>query len=342
MTTSLRIFKNLPMKILIAEDNPVNRTILASQVSKLGYQVFPAADGREALAVWEKESPAIVLTDWLMPGVDGSELCQTIRLREENYTYIIMITSCAQSDDLIAGFDSGVDDYLVKPIEFNELRVRLRAGERLLAQHDKDQVIFALAKLAETRDSETGYHLERVQHYCRALGDYLRRAAIFPEITRQFVDSLFAISPLHDVGKVGIPDRILLKPGKLTEEEFGIMKGHTTLGYQTLQSAYEKNPRAFYLKMSAEIAHSHHERWDGNGYPLGLCGENIPLSARIISLADVFDALVSRRIYKEAFGYDQTSGLIAEGKGTQFDPRVVDAFFAVEKECIAIAERYKD
>jgi putative two-component system response regulator len=202
-------------------------------------------------------------------------------------------------------------------------------------------VIFALARLAETRDPETGYHLERIQEYSRLLAQALD-SHVFLEINRQFIETLYATSPLHDIGKVGIPDRILLKPGHLNDKEFSIMKSHTTIGFETLRSAYRKNPRAVYLRMSAEIAHSHHERFDGSGYPEGLVGDAIPLAARIVAVADVYDALKSKRIYKEAFSHEKTRGIIMESQGSHFDPRLVEAFLAIEEDFHKVARHFKE
>lgn len=330
------------MKVLVVDDEKLSRKTLGFYMEKLGYTVFLAENGRQALQCWQDESPSIVLTDWNMPEMDGAELCRAIRRGEgTEYTYLIMITSREESSDLVTGFEAGVDDYLTKPVRKDELAVRIKAAERIFSLQDKDMVIFALARLAETRDPETGYHLERIQGYSRIVARALA-AGGFPEVSRQFVETIYATSPLHDIGKVGIPDRILLKPGRLTTDEFAIMKSHTIIGYETLHSAFRKNPRAAYLRMSAEIARSHHERFDGTGYPDGLVGEAIPLSGRIVAVADVFDALISKRVYKDAFSYDATRALIVEGRGTQFDPRVVDAFLASEDEIREVARRYQE
>lgn len=330
------------MKVLIVDDEKLSRKTLGFYMEKMGYKVVLAENGRQALQCWRDESPKIVLTDWNMPEMDGVELCRTIRGEEgEDYTYLIMVTSREDSGDLVAGFDAGVDDYLTKPVRKDELSARIKAAERIFSLQDKDMVIFALARLAETRDPETGYHLERIQGYSRILALALDRSD-FPEVNRQFVETLYATSPLHDIGKVGIPDRILLKPGRLTDKEFSIMKTHSTIGYETLRSAYRKNPRAAYLRMSAEIARSHHERFDGSGYPQGLSGDDIPLSARIVSVADVYDALISKRVYKEAFSHDKTREIIVEGRGTQFDPRLVDAFVSAERDILEVARRFQE
>ncbi|GAB6057853.1 response regulator [Desulfonatronum parangueonense] len=332
------------MKVLVADDETLSRKSLGFYLKGLGYDVRQAVNGREALEVWRAETPRILLTDWNMPEMDGADLCRTIRAEEgDEYTYIIMVTSRDKSADLLTGFEAGVGDYLTKPVGKEELHVRLKAGERIFSLQDKDMVIFAMAKLSETRDPETGYHLERIQGYCRILAEKLaREPAVFPEINRQFIEIIYATSPLHDVGKVGIPDRILLKPGRLTVEEFDVMKSHTVISYETLHSAIQKNPRALYLRMSAEIARSHHERFDGGGYPDGLAGEPIPLSGRILAVADVYDALISKRVYKEAFSHADTRKIILEGRGAHFDPNIVDAFLACEDDIIELAARLKE
>jgi len=204
-------------------------------------------------------------------------------------------------------------------------------------------MIFALSKLAESRDPETGEHLERLQEYCRALCESLVDAGECTELlTSDYIGNLVAASPLHDIGKVGIPDAILLKPGKLTDEEFEIMKQHSQIGADTLSAAsqhYGNNPM---LEMGIEIAQFHHEKWNGSGYPTGVSGENIPLSARILALGDVYDALTSKRVYKDAFSHEVSTSIIVEGRGTHFDPKVVDAFLRVEEKFKAIRAAFND
>jgi putative two-component system response regulator len=332
------------MKVLIVDDEKLSRKTLVYYIQKLGYEVLQAENGEQGLRIWKEESPRIVLTDWNMPVMDGAELCRGIRNADgDDYTYLIMITSRGEAADLVAGFDAGVDDYLTKPVRKDELYARLKAGDRIFNLQDKDMVIFALAKLAETRDPETGFHLERIQGYCRILADSLvADTEHFPEVNRQFVETIHATSPLHDVGKVGIPDRILLKPGRLNDDEFQVMKSHTTIGYETLHSAYQKNPKAVYLRMSAEIARFHHERWDGTGYPDGLRQEQIPVSARILAVADVYDALISKRVYKSAFTHEATRAIILEGRGSHFDPRIVDAFLETEDKILDVARKFEE
>lgn len=332
------------MQVLIAEDDKISRKTLALYIKKLGYEPLTAADGKEALQLWLENRPRIILTDWNMPGIDGVELCSMVREAEmDEYTYVIMITSRDESDDLIHGFESGVDDYLTKPVNKAELAVRLKSSERIFSLQSKDTVIFAMAKLAETRDPETGLHLERIQSYCKLISEFLLKNSIYPEkVSRRFIDDIYATSPLHDIGKVGIPDHILLKPGRLDEQEFEIMKTHTTIGYDTLRSTIDQNPKANFLKMSAEIAKNHHEKWDGSGYPDGLKGQDIPLAARILAVADVYDALASKRVYKDAFSHEKTRAIIIEGKGSHFDPVLVDVFLDCQADFASVLEKFRE
>ena len=330
------------MKVLVVDDEIAGLKTLELFVKKLGHQVITASDGEEAWHAWQNERPQVVITDWLMPKMSGVELCSKIRSNDgDDYTYIIMVTVQSEREDIVTGLESGADDYLIKPIDRAELHARLSAGERVLNLQSKDLVIFALAKLAESRDTETGNHLERIRHYCRTLAEAIHDSPDCPqEVNRVFIDNIFLTSPLHDIGKVGIPDHILLKPGRLDDREFEIMKKHVFFGYETLNEALKSNPRAGFLRMSAEIALSHHEKWDGTGYPQGIEGENIPLAARILSVADVYDALVSKRAYKDAFSHETAEAIIVDGEGTHFDPLVIQAFKRRTKEFAEIHRRF--
>ena len=238
---------------------------------------------------------------------------------------------------------AGADDFVSKPFHPQELLVRLRAGERVLALETREMLIFSLARLAESRDPETGQHLERVQRYSRVLAQRMSRNSKFQgQIDAEFIRLVYQTSPLHDIGKVGIPDSVLLKPGKLTRAEFEVMKKHTLFGAQTLDAALDRFPEARFLRMARNIAAHHHERWDGSGYPEGLSGEDIPLSARIVALADVYDALTTRRVYKDAFPHDEAKELIERDSGTHFDPDVVQAFLEAEEEFIRIQREFSN
>ena len=332
------------MKILIVEDELVSRSKMDKLINGLGYETLVATNGMEGWEIWRDERPRMVITDWVMPGMDGLELCKKIRDAEgSRYTYVIMVTSKNDVDDIVAGMDSGADDFMAKPFVKGELAVRIRAGERILSFETRDIVIFSMAKLSESRDSETGNHLERIRFYSKTLAEAMSVMEKTPqEIDGLFIENIFLTSPLHDIGKIGIPDFILLKPGRLDDKEFEMMKSHSRIGFETLNEALKRYPKADYLRMSAEIALSHHEKFNGTGYPYGLKGEEIPLSARIVALSDVYDALVSRRVYKNAYTHDVAKAIILEEAGTHFDPNVVDAFCASERSFVEILEGFRD
>lgn len=213
---------------------------------------------------------------------------------------------------------------------------------KMLAQAQQI-TIEAIVSLVETRDPETGQHIVRTQNYARALAVHLKESGFFLDIlTDDYIETIYRASPLHDIGKVGIPDKILLKPGTLTNEEFEIMKTHSSLGRDTLQRTATGDYDNYFLMMGAQIAGTHHERWDGKGYPDGLCGEMIPLCGRIMAICDVYDALTSERCYKPAFSHEKAMNLILEGRKSLFDPKLVDGFFAIENTIISISAKHKD
>lgn len=330
------------MKILVVDDKLTSRKTLEIYAKKLGHEVITATDGQEAWDIWESERPRLVVTDWVMPNMNGLELCSAIREHEnEDYTYIVMVTAQDEIEQIVLGMKAGADDYLTKPVNKEEFYFRLKAGERVLNLQDKDIVIFSLAKLAESRDPETGSHLERIRHFSKALAETLLNSPdASVDINTHYIDNIFLTSPLHDIGKVGIPDRVLLKPGRLTDEEFDLMKNHTLIGHSTLNDALQKSPKAEYLRMSAEIALSHHEKYNGSGYPNGLKGDDIPFSARIVAVADVYDALTSVRVYKKAMSHDIAYNIIQEESGMHFDPLIVKAFDQCLEQFIAIKKRF--
>ena len=330
------------MKILIADDELVSRKKMERLLQSLGHQILIAKDGLSAWKLWQKERPRIVITDWVMPEMQGPELCKKIKAASgSQYTYLIIVTSKENTEDIVIGMEAGADDFITKPFIKAELAVRLHAGIRILDFETKDIVIFSMAKLAESRDQETGNHLERIRHYSKILAKTIAKMDNSLEIDKLFIDNVFLTSPLHDIGKIGIPDYVLLKPGRFDDKEFEIMKQHSIIGFETLNNALKQFPRADYLKMSADIARYHHEKYDGTGYPDGLKGEKIPLAARIVALADVFDALVSKRVYKNAYAPDIAKSIIQEGRGHHFDPVTVDAFLICEKQFIEINEQFK-
>jgi putative two-component system response regulator len=332
------------MKVLIVDDELIARRIAANTLVHGGYEVTTAQDGCEALDILAHGQHRLVVTDWKMPRMDGLELCQAIRSgRFSRYVYCIILTSQSRPEETITGLSAGADDYISKPFNPSELILRVNIGRRILALETRDMTIFTLAKLAESRDTETGEHLERVRSYCRVLTAHLREDPIFRrQMTGEFAELIYQTSPLHDIGKVAIPDSILLKPGPLTAEEFEIMKTHTTQGAATLEAALKKYPCTPFLEMARDIALSHHEKYNGQGYPQGLSGDQIPLSARIMALADVYDALTSRRVYKEAFSHERSKSMITAAAGQHFDPAAVAAFLAQEEQFIAIRAQFAD
>jgi putative two-component system response regulator len=331
------------MRILVVDDDWITSQMLASAIESFGYRVTVAEDGEQAYAHIRTGNYRLVVTDWEMPGMSGIELCRKIRSRSfGSYVYVIVLTSHAGVDNVVRGLAAGADDYLTKPFQPEELSMRLKVGERVLSLESRDMMIFALAKLAESRDAETGAHLERMREYCRIVGEELSTRDDFCDVVDgEYVGQLYLTSPLHDIGKVGIPDHILLKPGKLTADEFEIMKQHTVIGGRTLDAVAENHPEAGYLQMARDIALTHHERFDGTGYPHGLCGEEIPLCGRIAALADVYDALTSKRIYKDAFDHAAAREILIKDSGTHFDPDVVDAFLCREASFVEISRRYR-
>jgi putative two-component system response regulator len=332
------------MKILIADDNPIALDLLEHTLSRSGYEVVTTDNGHSALEILREGNCQMLITDWEMPGMTGLELCRQIRDSSfMNYVYVILLTARSEVSDTIEGMTAGADDFIVKPFQPAELTLRVRAGERLLGLETRDLLIFALARLAESRDTDTGEHLERVRTYSRIIAEYLSHQRKFQgTINADYVRLIYLTSPLHDIGKVAIPDSVLLKPGPLTHEEFEVMKSHTIKGAATLEAALREYPAAHYLRMARDIAASHHEWYDGTGYPAGAAGEKIPLCGRIVALADVYDALTSRRIYKDAYSHDKAKAIVLQSRGTHFDPDIVEAFLANEDKFIEVGQSFRD
>jgi putative two-component system response regulator len=330
------------MKILIVDDDDIAREMLRHTLARAGYEVTAAADGREALEILRGGSYRMVISDWVMPDIDGIALCRAIRSGDfPGYIYIVLLTSRDQTGDIVEGLSAEADDFIRKPFHPAELLVRVRAGERVLALETRDLAIFAMAKLAESRDQETGAHLERMRRYSRVLAqELLQRRAFRGVVDADYVRMIYQTSPLHDIGKVGIPDRVLLKAGPLSGEEYEVMKRHTVIGAQTISAALRQHPEAKFLHLAKDIILTHHERFDGSGYPAGLAGPEIPLCGRIVALADVYDALTTKRVYKDAFSHEVARSIILDLSGRQFDPEIVAAFLRAEGEFLAIRDKY--
>jgi putative two-component system response regulator len=326
------------VRIMAVDDERISLAVLQAVLSKSGHEVVTARDGIEALEVLPGSGCRMVITDWEMPRMDGPELCRRLRaMGMPSYVYVIVLSARSGSHSAIEALSAGADEFLTKPVDAAELTVRVRTGARILGLETRDLAIFALAKLAESRDNETGAHLERVREYSRALAVALRADESYAgQIDDEFVRHIYLTSPLHDIGKVGIPDSVLLKPARLSDEEFAIMKRHAELGAETLDAVVRQNPDAPFLRMARDIALTHHEQWDGRGYPRGLRGEEIPLAGRVVAAADVYDALTSKRVYKAAFPHQTARQIILDGSGKHFDPGIVKAFERCEAEFVRI------
>ena len=330
------------MQLLFVDDDEITLELISTALRRRGYLVDTATDARQALELLAGCAHRIVISDWEMPGMSGPQLCEAIRAADfGGYIYTILLTGRNKKNDSVAGLNAGADDFITKPVDPDQLAARIRIAERILSFQTQDVTIFALAKLAESRDPETGAHLERVRGYSKVLADHLTAQAQV-QCEAGYAQLIYRTSPLHDIGKVGIPDHVLLKPGRLSDGEFEIMKSHTLLGARTLEAALKEHPEASFLRMAMEIALTHHERWDGTGYPHGLKGEAIPLCGRVVALADVYDALTSKRVYKDAFSHSIAKAIIIKDAGTHFAPQVVDAFLATEAAFAGIRERYRD
>lgn len=332
------------MRVLVVDDDEIATELLRNSLENFGYEVEVANNGRRAFELVQTGEFGIVVSDWEMPEVDGLELCRLIRSKHSSgYVYIILLTSNKGTQNIVQGLEAGADDYITKPFQPEELELRLSVGRRILSLESRDLIIFSLAKLADSRDSETGAHLERMREYSRILAERIRQKGLFPdEVDGDFVQLIYLTSPLHDIGKVGIPDSVLLKPGRLTTDEFEIMKQHTVIGGETLDAAVAAHPEATFLRMARDIAWTHHEKFDGSGYPKGLAGDQIPLAGRIVAVADVYDALTSKRVYKPAYSASTAYDIILEGKGKHFDPTVVDVFIECHEQMMEIGSQLQN
>lgn len=354
--------------ILVVDDTPDNIALL-STLLKDRYKVRAANNGERALAIAAGQPrPDLILLDIMMPGMDGYEVCERLKIDPHTADIpVIFLTAKVQVEDEEFGLRLGAVDYITKPISPPivlarvETHLTLKRARQFLQDRNayleaevwrrsrevmaiQEVTIMAMASLAETRDNATGNHIRRTQHYVRALAQHLRHHPRFATaLNDETIELLFKSAPLHDIGKVGIPDRILLKPGRLTPDEFEIMKTHAALGRDAIAAAerYLDTPDSF-LRFAREIAYSHQEKWDGSGYPEGLWGEQIPLSARLMAVADVYDALISRRIYKPALPHEQAVAMIREGRDQHFDPDIVDAFLECAEQFRTIAARFAD
>jgi putative two-component system response regulator len=360
--------------VLVVDDNELNRDMLSRWLERQGHNIVLAENGRQALEVLKQVEVDLMLLDIMMPEMNGYQVLEA--LKAENrllHLPVIVISAVDDLDSVVKCIELGAEEYVTKP--FNRVMLHSRVAATLDKKRLRDQeeihrrqieeynlhleqrvqeqvrqissiqraVIFALARLSESRDDDTGTHLERVREYCKVILEPLSHwpeyAALIDQI---FSENIYAASPLHDIGKVAMPDNILLKPAQLTTPEFEIIKTHTTIGANTLRAVDREYPGNSFIRTGIEIAECHHEKWDGSGYPSGLAGDAIPLAARIVALADVYDALTSTRVYKRASSHVASVAIIMDGRGQHFDPYVVDAFQAVEKEFETIRRELHD
>ena len=347
-------------RVLVVDDAPENIWILVEAL-KDEYAVMVAKNGYSCLRLAGGEHPPdAILLDVTMPGIDGYEVCR--RLKADPATRnipVLFITGQTDAGSEARGLELGAMDYITKP--FQPLLVKTRVRNQIELKKHRDQLdllvhartaqlsltqevtIEAMAALAEWRDPETGGHIKRTQHYVRTLAEHMAELPGYQRIlSRNMIEMLYLSAPLHDVGKVSTPDSILFKAGPLTPEEFEQMKLHTVHGLDLLSAAERRLGSDSFLRIAHDIAYCHHERWDGKGYPRGIRGEAIPLSARLMSVADVYDALTSRRVYKPALPHEEVVSIICAGRNTQFDPDVVDAFIATGETFRDIARRFAD
>lgn len=352
--------------VLVVDDAMDNIALISNLLSS--YKVKVAINGEIALNLARKSPPDIILLDVMMPVLDGYETCRILKSDEQLKDIpVIFLTSKSDVADETKGFELGAEDFITKPVNPVILLTRVKTHLELKRARDflksenlylesevtrrtkeialiQEVSIMAMVSLAETRDSETGNHIQRTKLFVKELCDYLGKLPKFKEaLSAGNIDLIVASAPLHDIGKVGIPDSILLKPGKFTQEEFEVMKAHTTLGRDAILKAEDLMSRPdTFLRYPKEMVYSHHEKWDGSGYPLGLSGQSIPLSARIIALADVYDALTSKRVYKQAISHADAVNIIKSESGKHFDPEIVEAFLAINQIFPYISNRYVD
>ena len=353
--------------ILIVDDMPENLNVLGELLHGAGYHVKVATNGLTALNLANQQPrPSLILLDVMMPEMDGHEVLRQLRSNINTREIpVIFLTAMNSDDDEERAFGEGIADYITKPLKPALALARVRSQllvrqarswlqdqnlaleaevKRRMLENDLIQAVSirALAHLAETRDNETGAHIQRTQSYIRLLATRLTDHPRFATtLNNKYIEVLSRSAPLHDIGKVGIPDHILLKPEKLTPDEWVIMKTHTTIGSDAIALAERDiDTSVDFLRQAKEIARSHHERWDGTGYPDGLAGDAIPLSARLMAIADVFDALISKRVYKPAITFSEVYRIMQEGRDKHFDPDIIDNFLAGYKEFEAIAAHY--
>ena len=347
--------------ILVVDDQLQNVELLEAQLVPLGYEIIRAANGKDALTIITGNEIDLMLLDIMMPGMDGFEVIRRVRQGTKTRLLpIILVTALRETEDRIKGIEAGCDDFISKPVDKMELFARVRSLLKvkdyndLMLNYRKElesevtarteqlkkaleriktaslDTIYRLSVASEYKDKDTGAHIKRMSRYSVAVA---RRMGL----DENTIETILYSAPMHDLGKIGIPDQILMKPAILDPAEWKIMKMHTVIGAKILQGS-----DAEFIKSGESIALSHHEKWDGSGYPNGVKGQEIPIAGRIVAIADVFDALTSKRPYKEPFTIEKSLAIVKEGRGTHFDPDVVDAFFDIQEEILNIKKQYNE
>ncbi|HJO92072.1 MAG TPA: two-component system response regulator [Victivallales bacterium] len=345
--------------VLIVDDTETNIDILVDTLED-SYELRVAMDGETALKDVKEYPPDIILLDIMMPGMDGYEVCAKLKSDGETSNIpIVFLTAMSEENDEEKGLELGAIDYITKPFSPKLVKSRVKNHLELKMYQDKleelvkertkelrqtqEVVIESMANLAEYRDPETGGHIQRTKNYVKLLAEKLKNHPKFAEyLDEKSIELLYQSAPLHDIGKIAIPDEVLLKPGKLTDEEFDLMKRHTVYGKNAIQTSEKKLGKNSFLIYAREMAETHQEKWDGSGYPCGLKRNEIPISGRLMALADVYDALISKRVYKPSFSHKKAVDIIKESKDKHFDPDIVDAFLEIENEFRKIAYEFAD
>lgn len=321
-------------RLLLVDDEPANLQILR-QILQADYRLLFARDGERALALANSERPDLILLDVMMPGISGLETCVALKHNPQTAAIpVIFVTAMAEVADESRGFEAGCVDYLTKPLSAPIVKARVRTHLSLVSvdelRETRLQVVQRLGLAAEYKDNETGLHVIRMSHYSRLIAEAAGFAAEHCEL-------LLHAAPMHDIGKIGIPDAILRKPGRLDADEWAVMAQHPAIGSRIIGEH-----ASGLLHMAEAIARCHHEKWDGSGYPAGLAGEAIPVEARIVAIADVFDALTSERPYKKAWSVDDAIALIKREAGQHFDPQLVEHFLSQMPAVLEIKERWAE
>lgn len=355
-------------KILIVDDDLDSLKLIGLMLQRHGYEVVAANSGTQALTKATNDHPNLIILDVMMPDMDGYEVCRRLKADERTrHIPVIFLTAMQEPENEALGFEVGAADFIHKPISPAIVQARVKThlqnktlqdmlrhhNARLSSELDermvqldrlRESMLYVMISFAEFRDQETGNHVKRTQEYVRVLATELwRRGRHLDLLSPQSIELIAKSAPLHDLGKVAISDNILLKPGKLTAEEFEIMKTHPVHGWEMLRRAAQRmGDDTDFLSYAMEIARSHHEKWDGSGYPDGLAGETIPLSARLMAVADVYDALISRRPYKPPHSHEDARHHLLKGSGQHFDPEVVDVFVAIQQQFLDIASQWQD